>query len=119
LLGARLKVGVGRTKFHQDYVLHDENDPYVPGTDSRVHRVRPVALGERAMGFFEDELNTLIEELRDWRNANPVAQDEERRRLTFASPSPASCNPAKRDHGSGQFKARSGRASKSKELRAT
>ena len=50
---ARQKVSVKRTKFHEDYVLHDENDPYVPGTEGQVRRVRPVPLGERAVGFLK------------------------------------------------------------------
>jgi hypothetical protein len=65
------KVGVGRSKFSEDFVLRDENDPYVPGTDDEVRRVRSIPLGERSTGFIEDEIDTLIEELRKWRNSRP------------------------------------------------
>ena len=71
---ARQKISVKRTKFHEDYVLHDENDPYVPGTEGQVRRVRPVALGERAVGFFEDEIDVLLGQLRTWRDANATPQ---------------------------------------------
>jgi hypothetical protein len=59
--------GVGVTKFNEDFVLHDENDPYVPGT--KVRRLRRVPLGERAFGFFEDETYALVEGLRTHRDA--------------------------------------------------
>jgi len=71
---ARQKISVKRTKFHEDYVLHDENDPYVPGTEGQVRRVRPVALGERAVGFFEDEIDVLLGQLRTWRDAKHATQ---------------------------------------------
>jgi hypothetical protein len=68
---ARQKVAVGKTKFSDDYVLRDDSDPYVPGTDGQVRRVRSVALGERSIGFIEDEIDALIEALRHWRNGTP------------------------------------------------
>jgi hypothetical protein len=71
---AQQKVSVKRTKFHEDYVLHDENDPYVPGTEGQVRRVRPVPLGERAVGFFEDEIDVLLGQLRTWRDAKHATQ---------------------------------------------
>jgi hypothetical protein len=70
------KVGVGRSKFNEDFVLKDENDPFVPDTDDRVRRVRPIALGERTVGFFEDELDVLIEALRQWRNSQPLLRKQ-------------------------------------------
>jgi hypothetical protein len=66
------KVGVGRSKFSEDFVLHDENDPYVPDTDKQVRRVRPIPLGERSVGFIEDELDALIEALREFHNSRPL-----------------------------------------------
>jgi hypothetical protein len=52
---------VGHSKFYCDYVLHDESDPYVPGTT--IPRVRSVPLGERAVGFFSDEIAALLDAL--------------------------------------------------------
>jgi hypothetical protein len=65
------RIGVGRTKFDEDYCLKDENDPFVPKTNDQVKRVRPVPLGDRARGFFNDEIDTLIEGLREVRDATP------------------------------------------------
>ena len=42
------KVGVGKTKFSEDFVLNDDSDPCVPGTDAKVRRVRSIPLGERS-----------------------------------------------------------------------
>jgi hypothetical protein len=61
------KLAVGHTKFEKHFVLHDDDDPCVPGTN--VPRLRAVALGERAIGFFEDEVDALIEGLRQHRDA--------------------------------------------------
>jgi predicted DNA-binding transcriptional regulator AlpA len=55
-------LGVGRTNFHENYVYR-EGEETVPGT-TNVRRLRPVPLGPRAVGFFNDELQNLIEALR-------------------------------------------------------
>ena len=60
-------LGIGHSKFAEHYILRDENDPFVPGT--KVRRLRPMKLGERAVGFFEDEVAALVEGLRAHRNA--------------------------------------------------
>ena len=65
------RLGCGRTKFDEDYCLKNEDDPFVPNTDNKVKRVRPVPLGERARGFFADEIDDLIEALRALRDATP------------------------------------------------
>jgi hypothetical protein len=44
------RVGVGTTVFGERYV-DKGGDPFVPDTDGTVLRVRPVSLGERAVGF--------------------------------------------------------------------
>jgi hypothetical protein len=54
---ARPLSGVGRTKWRADYVLHDENDPFVPGTNDTVKRVRPIRLGLRQVIFDGDEVD--------------------------------------------------------------
>jgi hypothetical protein len=63
------RLGVGHTKFEEDYVLKNENDPLVPGT--RIKRLRPVSLGERARGFFSDETDALLVAMRALRDATP------------------------------------------------
>jgi hypothetical protein len=76
---AATKIGVGDTKFHEDFVDRGGDDPedrFVPGTDKQVKRLRPVPLGERAVGFFSDEIDRLIEQLREWRDATPRAPRE-------------------------------------------
>lgn len=52
------KTGAGKTKFWEDFVLHDEADPYVPGT--KVKRLRRVRLGPKAVGFVEGDVDRLI-----------------------------------------------------------
>ena len=67
------RLGCGRTKFDEDYVLKNEDDRFVPNTNNQVKRVRPVPLGDRARGFFSDEIDGLIEALRTLRDATPFA----------------------------------------------
>jgi hypothetical protein len=73
LKGACTRVGVGKTDFNDRFRLNDDADPYVPNTDNTVRRVRAVPLGERSIGFFDDELDRLLEELRRWRDRQPTA----------------------------------------------
>jgi predicted DNA-binding transcriptional regulator AlpA len=49
------KLGVGRTTFYEEYVAKG--------------RIRLVHLGERARGVVDDEIDTLIEEMRAERDA--------------------------------------------------
>ena len=78
---AAQKVGVGRTKFDSDFAFKDNSDPFVSGTDNTVRRVRPVRLGERAVGFFDDELDSLAEALRQWRDSKPTVPRKEPKQL--------------------------------------
>jgi hypothetical protein len=59
-------LGVGRTNFTDNYVYRKGAGATVPGTN--VPRLRPVPLGPRAVGFFNDELQNLIEALRRFRD---------------------------------------------------
>jgi hypothetical protein len=59
-------LGVGRTNFHDNYLYREGGDETVPGTN--VRRLRPVSLGPRAVGIFNDELQALIEALRRFRD---------------------------------------------------
>jgi hypothetical protein len=65
------RIGVGRTKFDEDYCLKNEDDSFVPNTDHKLKRVRPVPLSERCRGFFSDEIDRLIEGLRVVRDSTP------------------------------------------------
>lgn len=65
------RIGVGTTKFYEDFVDKGGSDPFVPGTGNTVVRLRPVSLGKRAIGFFSDEVDDLIEGLRAFRDALP------------------------------------------------
>ena len=60
-------LGVGRTNFTDNYVYREGAGATVPGTN--VPRLRPVPLGPRAVGFFNDEIQNLIEALRHHRDA--------------------------------------------------
>ena len=71
---AAAKLGVGLTKFGEDFVDRgDGEERPVPGTDGKVKRLRPVPLGERAIGFLDEEIDKLIEGLRALRDATPRA----------------------------------------------
>jgi hypothetical protein len=63
------RVGVSVTTFTEKFVDRGGGDPFVPGTDGKVKRVRPVAMGERWVGFFSDEIDQMIEEIRALRDA--------------------------------------------------
>jgi hypothetical protein len=52
---------VGRSKFFEDFVEHAKSGPYVPGTT--IPRLKAVPLGQRAIGFFDDKIEELIEAL--------------------------------------------------------
>jgi hypothetical protein len=54
--------------FDENYVDRGGN-PLVPNTD--IPRLRPVQLGARAIGFFSDEIDNLIEALRRLRDTTP------------------------------------------------
>jgi hypothetical protein len=61
-------LAVGKTKFFGDIVLHDESDPYIPGT-KKVRRLRLARLGPRLVMAFEDEVFEIVEALRAERDA--------------------------------------------------
>jgi hypothetical protein len=63
---------VGKSKFFQDYLLHDESDPLIPGTD--VPRARRVWLGPTSSGLTEDEIRRVIEGLQRWHAAQRAAK---------------------------------------------
>jgi hypothetical protein len=67
---AAARIGVGLTKFAEDFV-DNGGDRFVPDTNDTVARLRPTSLGRRAIGFFDDEIDKLIEGLRKLRDKAP------------------------------------------------
>jgi hypothetical protein len=65
---AARRLGIGLTKFYEDFIDHGDGD-VIPGTD--IPRLRAVPLGAVSTGFFSDEVDRLIEALRRWRDAAP------------------------------------------------
>jgi hypothetical protein len=57
-------LAVGKTKLHEDYLLHDPNDPLIPGTD--VQRLSVVYLGPKTPATTDDEVNRVIAGLQRW-----------------------------------------------------
>lgn len=64
------KLPISRTAFFDNFVLHDEADPFIPGT--KIRRLRLAKLGERAVGAFADEIEAIVEALRAARDASPL-----------------------------------------------
>jgi hypothetical protein len=62
------RINVGKSNFHQNYVFKEGGPAYLPGTD--IPRLKPVKLGPRARGFFNDEVAELIENLRRFRDGD-------------------------------------------------
>jgi hypothetical protein len=61
------RLGLGHTKVQTDYFFHQGGDPFIPGT--RVRRLKLVHLGPRSVAALEDEVDALIEGLRQHRDA--------------------------------------------------
>ena len=72
-------LAVGKTKLHEDYLLHDPNHPLIPGTD--VPRLSLVYLGPKTPVTTDDEVNRVIAGLQRW------AQDDlgQRAEATFTA----------------------------------
>jgi hypothetical protein len=68
--GREGRLPVSRTTFDEKFTLHDPSDPFVPGTNIR--RVRRVPLGGRAVGYVEDEIDVVAEQLVKARDASPL-----------------------------------------------
>lgn len=78
LYGQNGRLGIGKTKFHEDFV-HKGEDPFVPGTS--VPRLKPVNIGPRAIAFFDDEVDALVEGLRAERDKNRSRKSATAQRL--------------------------------------
>jgi hypothetical protein len=79
------RLGVGKSKFYKDYVKQEGGDEFIPGT--KVRRLRPMPLGKVAVGFPDDEIDAVIDGLREERDAA----------------GPSSRTAAARDPASGKF----------------
>ena len=60
------RLAIGRSCFYANFVLRDENDPFIPGTD--VPRLKLLPLSANATAAFDDEIDAVIEGLRCWRD---------------------------------------------------
>jgi hypothetical protein len=65
------RLGVGKTFLYDNFVDHDPADPFVPHTNNTVRRLKPVPLGLRAIGFFSDEVDALLDALGKFREIAP------------------------------------------------
>lgn len=65
------RLGLGRTTVNENYFFHEGSDPYVPGT--KIKRLRLVRLGLRAIAAPEDEVDDLVEALRQHRDGKSNA----------------------------------------------
>jgi hypothetical protein len=86
------RLGCRKTKFEEDYRWHSDDDPYVPGTQGRVKRVKAVPLGVRNIGFLDNEIGELIDGLAAERDVEPAvaAADAAQRRARAGPKQPSS-----------------------------
>ena len=98
LYGKHGRLGVGRTKFFEDYVHRNDGavEQFIAGTS--VRRLKLVKIGQRAVAAISDEVDQLIEALRAERDARPcrliTARKTSYRLLSFRSPTaPGSHGP--------------------------
>jgi hypothetical protein len=60
------RFGISRSTFFDNFVLHSEDDPYIPRTN--VRRLRLLHLAPNACAAFNDEIDALEEGLKRWRD---------------------------------------------------
>jgi hypothetical protein len=65
------RLGIGVSKFRDEFVDWDNGVAVVPGT--KIRRLRPVLMGPKSIGFLSDETDALIEALRRHRDSAPQA----------------------------------------------
>jgi hypothetical protein len=66
------RLGISRSTFFDNFVLHNEDDPYIPGTN--VRRLKLLHLAQNACAAFNDEIDALEEGLKRWRDDKPPAK---------------------------------------------
>jgi hypothetical protein len=75
--GILAKLGVGRDAFDENFLLKDENDPYIPAAISgsaRIKRLRKLVLGEKTVVFSEEEADALAEAIIVAQTAMPLTK---------------------------------------------
>jgi len=60
------RLGISRSTFHDNFVLHSAADPFIPGTD--VPRLKLLHLAPNAAAAFNNDIDALEEGLRRWRD---------------------------------------------------
>jgi hypothetical protein len=60
---------VSKGCFYTNFALQDPSDKFVPGTNGRVRRLRLLRISQTMSVAFRDEVETLIEELRKFRDS--------------------------------------------------
>jgi hypothetical protein len=56
-------LGVGKSKFYEDYLYHPGGDKFVPGTDPPVPRLKPIELGPNSKGYGDPGVRALVKGL--------------------------------------------------------
>jgi hypothetical protein len=82
------RLPVGRSKFFEDFVEHAKGGPFVPGTT--IPRLKAIPLGVRAVGFFDDKIEELIEALGQLDNDPTTKLSPKRKTVTRRRGEPAS-----------------------------
>ena len=65
------RLGIGISKFYEQFMDHGDGRDVIPGTD--IPRLRPLRMGPKSIGFITDEIDALIEALRRHRDSAPQA----------------------------------------------
>ena len=73
------RLGIGVSKFYDQFMHHGDGRDVIPGTD--IPRLRPVRLGAKAIGFLSDETDALIDALRRRRDTTPPRPEPEHLRV--------------------------------------
>jgi hypothetical protein len=55
---------IGRTKGDADFILHHDDNPFIPDTDPPIERMRLIPLGERAVCVDTDDAARVMEALK-------------------------------------------------------
>ena len=63
-------LAIGKSALYENFILKDEANPYVPGTN--VRRLKLLHIAANATAVFDDELGALIEGLRRCRDSAPA-----------------------------------------------
>jgi hypothetical protein len=76
IYGRDRRIPVSKSNFWDNIVYREGGDPFIPGTNETVPRLRLAHLGVRSVAAFEDEVDAIVEGLRKHRDA-PAARPHE------------------------------------------